>query len=232
MRYGDRLKVDMSPGRMVIFVEEDLWVLYFPRIFGTIKFFVSQSIESNRVQYDQNPACFNVLDAIRDMTLGRRNALPNNEAVHVFEKFMLGFRAISLLEGTMTHKLIKSALADISSSVDQLMDKSKQYGLSKWSSLQAAEKIMKAALDLKGASFPKIHNLRDLTKEARKHGIVGDWDMLINHIQCTPSIRYGDESCDRISALLAHNSLFGLIVLLVESGAPFKSSVSIKQTKR
>jgi hypothetical protein len=105
MRYGDRLKVDMSPGRMVIFVEEDLWVLYFPRIFGTIKFFVSQSIESNRVQYDQNPACFNVLDAIRDMTLGRRNALPNNEAVHVFEKFMLGFRAISLLEGTMTHKL-------------------------------------------------------------------------------------------------------------------------------
>lgn len=227
MRYGERTKIDCSPGRMVVFIEEDLWVIKFPRIYGSVEFTVSRTTESDRSRSDGKPAIYNVLDAIQDFPKTRRTNLPEMELHHIFEKFLLGLESFSILEGSNQNDLIKSAIADVSSAVNHLLDPSKQYGLSKWSSLQAAEKVLKAAITLHDGNYSNTHDLTKLMKQAAAVGIFGQWEELIDCIQCPPAIRYGDNSCSRDEALLAHNSMLGLVIVLSRAGAKFTSNIAL-----
>jgi len=225
-KYGKRLKTDMSPGRMVILIEEDPWIIYFPKVYGSVTIMISNSKESKKFS-GKGHTVYNALDSIRDMPLESRKSLPEYELVHIYKKFVLGLKGISILQGTRQHNLIRSAIADISSSVDHIMDKSPEYGLSKWSSLQAAEKIFKAAIDLKGSKFRKTHDLNELSEQANEANIICDCENILAAIQCSTGIRYGEESCDLDSAITAQNAVFALAIILKEGGAPFKSSLKL-----
>ena len=230
-RYGERVNMDFAPGRLAILIEEDIWILRIPRIYGSVAFTVSRTRTSDRQRSDGKPAIYNVVDAVENLPRTRIPMLPDNELEHIYQKFEFGLRAFSILEGSAKHELIRLALADIAVAVEHLIGAKESYGLSKWSSLQAAEKLFKAAINLASGSYSNTHQLDKLSKQAEAVGLTGDWPTLIPHIQCGAGIRYGEEPCDRDSALVAHHAALGLAIMLYEGGATFQSNLSLQPTR-
>lgn len=227
-RYGERLKVNFSPGKMVILIEDDLWSMKFPRIFGAVSIVVSRTVESsNKKTPDQSPV-YNVVDSIENLPRSRVIALSDGELHLIYEKFLLGFEALSLLNGSASNQLIQSAKADITMAAEHLMSQVPQFGLSKWASLQATEKALKAAIASTGRSFSTTHNLEKLTSEAKSAGLVDQWSILLPHIQCSPGIRYGEERCDRDAAVIAHHASLAVVLLLQQGGAAFESEMRVQ----
>lgn len=230
-RYGERVKTNFSPGRMVILIEEDLWTIRFGRIFGRVAFTVSRTFRSERLSTNGSPVKYNVLDAVEEMPPTRWRDLPDDELEHIYHKFMLGMEAFSWLEGSSSlHPLIESSASDVSTAVERLMAQPGSWGLSKWASLQASEKVMKAVISLRGNSYPTNHNLSDLVTQVCAGEARRELSALIEPIQCSPGIRYGEEKCSRDEALLAHTVSLGLIVTLGRTTNHLQSSLELQQT--
>jgi hypothetical protein len=102
------------------------------------------------------------------------------------------------------------------------MDRGNRFGESKWASLQAAEKILKATIEFEGAKFRFGHELATLCEQLDGLGITCEWASLISKIQCSAGIRYGEVTCTRNEAVEAHQASLGLVVALKGAGAKFK----------
>ena len=118
-----------------------------------------------------------------------------------------------------------SARGDVDVAVRSLMERGDRFGASKWASLQASEKVLKAAIELEGAQFAFTHDLAKLRADLEDAGITIDADKQIAAIQCSPSIRYGEEACSREEALSAHHASLDLVNLLHASGAKFEPGI-------
>jgi hypothetical protein len=98
------------------------------------------------------------------------------------------------------------------------MDKADRFGESKWASLQAAEKILKAAVEIKGASYKFGHDLASICQQLDGLGVTFDWGPIVMKIQCSASIRYGEITCTRDEAVSAHQASLELVVSLANAG--------------
>ena len=63
--------------------------------------------------------------------------------------------------------------------------------LSKWGSLQAVEKFLKAFISSKGVTFPHSHNLQALANLAEASGLPTLSSTNIANVQCSAGVRYG-----------------------------------------
>jgi len=213
--YGNRQKYDFGIGRMAILIKNDLWVFRFPRIYGRARFVSSRTIISKKICSGDSECVYNILDCIEDMPPNFRMSLSNIQLAELFEHFLLGFHAMGALQSMKgSHELIESALADISASIGHLMAQNPQYGLCKWSSLQAAEKIIKAKIALGGGSFGYTHKLGNLVKQLSPPELVSRLHPIVDLIQCAPDIRYGKKICNKIEAAQAHYAIFVLILAI------------------
>jgi hypothetical protein len=141
---------------------------------------------------------------------------------YIYDRFLLGFNAFNILEGSATHQLIKIAQGNIAAAVNYLRHQKPQYGESKWASLQAAEKLLKAAIELAGGHYAHGHDLTVLGRQAQQFGLRGDLGAFFAELQCTPGIRYGEVPCDRNQAIAAHHASLALIISLYKAGAEFQ----------
>lgn len=215
-RYGDRLKMDSGPGRMAFLIANDVWIFRFPRLYGSANLVASRTTKSDKFRTDGKPATYNILDSIDGLPPGLRHSLKDPELGRLFDYFILGFKALSGLENFTGIELIKSAQADISSSIDHLIKRNTDYGLSKWASLQVAEKLLKVLIKKVGGNFSKTHDLNKLTIEAQSHGVTLDIDVLLKKIQCGPGIRYGQEKADLNGAIEAHHAVMVLSKIITD----------------
>jgi HEPN domain-containing protein len=213
-RFGDRLKIDFAPGRMVIRISHDLWVFRFPRIWGAANLIASRTEKNDRFRTDGRPVTVNVVNSIEGLPEGLRLSLTDQHLRTIFDDFVLGYAVFSRLEPHRGEKLVEAALADISAAVDHLVGSHPNFGLSKWSSLQAAEKLLKFAITKAGGSYPQNHNLGSLITRALEHGVSLNLDWEISRIQCKAGIRYGDEACTREQAFEAHYASFRLALVV------------------
>lgn len=215
-RYGDRLKMDFSSGRMAFMIDEDVWVFRFPRLYGSAEFVSSKTIKSERIRTDGKPVTYNILDCIESLPDGFRMSLSDSQLVMLGKYFRLGFEVFSSLEMLSGNDLIMSAKADISASIGHLFARQPQYGLSKWSSLQAAEKLLKSAIEMRGGNYSKTHKLKKLVEEVKKCGLSLGVSIIIAEIQCTPAIRYGKEPCSKTDAIRSHHAVFELAKAIIK----------------
>lgn len=207
-RFGDRLKIDYGPGRMVIRLDHDLWVFRFPRIFGGANLIASRTAKNDRIRTDGKPVTVNVVNSIEGMPEGLRVALADQHLRTILDDFLLGYSVFRRMEPHWEERLVEAALADFSAAVDHLVGPRPNFGLSKWSSLQASEKLLKFAITKAGGSYRFSHSLAELISLGSKHGLSLSLDWEVSRIQCSPGIRYGDEPCSRDQAFEAHYASF------------------------
>ena len=215
-RYSGRLEVHFGPGRMAFLIDHDIWVFRFPKLFGKHALVAHLTLKSGRSENGES-AIYNILESIEGLPDGLRSSLNENQLAIIYNDFLLGFYALDGLKRYSSNGLIKSSLADISSAVDNLLLHSPEYGLSKWSSLQAAEKLIKASIEWHGKKYTKTHNLNKLVNDAAKSGIVLEINNEINQVQCSPAIRYGEIECGKEEAVKAHHAVFRIALAVIQS---------------
>lgn len=121
------------------------------------------------------------------------------------------------------------ATIDVDTAIDELVrDDGPRIGLSKWASLQVAEKCLKAFLRSQGEQPKKSHNLRELNAACVKRGLSDFQKMsfagksLIDHATCSPGIRYSEENLP--SADEAVNSVHAALIIASAVAARMRMS--------
>lgn len=205
-RYGDRLLHDPRPGRVAFLLRQTPWVLYLPRIYGRVQAVASRTLKSERFRTDGVSPIYNVLDGIEGLTEQLKRSLSDAELGEIFASFQLGYNALTTVEYLCPNVLVEAAMADINAAVDHIMARNPSYGQSRWASLQATEKVLKACTESKGGKYSHTHDLQKICAEASSVGIPTPPREDIDAIQCSASVRYGTESTTLSEAISAHHA--------------------------
>lgn len=219
-RYGDRLNMHFPGFRSVVLIRGQPFKVNLPLIYGPVVRFVADPGHHGEQYYpvetiNGQVATVNVLDAIAGLEPAYSRVLSEGEL-----QKMCGDVHLASLQVQTIAKLFRigkgaQAASDIDASVERLFDQPPQYGLSRWHSLQAAEKLIKVYLDDKRASY-KLgrdgHNLNKLIDRAaavqnsigdpKAHRLAG-MKGLVKYVQCDPALRYGEGSATVEEAVLA-----------------------------
>lgn len=213
-QYGSRLGVDWGPGKAAFSLRGDPWHFHFSLFYGKTEFIVSREKSSKEFSQNAGVGVYNILDAVRNFPDGLKQSLTDDELKYIFDIYLLSYNALSRLEYCKGAKLVGLAKSDIEAAVNHIMDSEPEHGLSKWASLQATEKILKAVIEKKGGSFGKTHDLDSLTKQLLTVGVQLKISSEIKSIRCSPGMRYGEEQADLHAAVSAHHATFSVITKL------------------
>jgi hypothetical protein len=111
---------------------------------------------------------------------------------------------------------IKEAMHDLIGSVGSLLTATPNYGQSKWSSLQAVEKVIKSCIREKNVIPKKLHSLADLYATALQLGAPQVDPALLSAVQCAPDVRYDSTLVQKMEALEAHYAALTVCVELAD----------------
>jgi len=206
-RYGEKLNMPFGPGRVFMVIRHDPWIITFPQVYGKIKFFISPTEESSRpevyLKTKQIPR-YNVLEAIDGLPDGLKKTLTNAELKEIFHRFDVAYQSMLAVSQVEETPMVKEAKSDIEAAIEHATHRPPHYGQSKWCSLQAAEKLLKAYLVTRDKQFPTHHKLAELTDLAESAGLSPIDRNLLELIQCSASIRYGEVPTSLGDAFQAH----------------------------
>ncbi len=220
-RYGKRINVITSPGSLAISLKGDPWKIYFPRIFGRITVICDRDLNKIKshpriVIGRSEPIYYNALNYIDDITPEFASTLTDSELNLIKEFFILGFDTLYRLEDIISKPFIKFAFADLKSCVINIFSAPPNFGLSKWSSLQFMEKLIKCFLEIKSVDYPKSHNLNRLSELAELNGLPTLDREKISVIQCSAGVRYGDENVTFTDSINAHHCSIKLASIIIQ----------------
>jgi hypothetical protein len=133
--------------------------------------------------------------ALRTFRQGLAAQLTTDERRQILGFFTRTMDTLQQLETTKDKPYILEVFADIEAAVSNIFSNPPQYGLSKWASLQVAEK----------AKIPKHHDLHEIASRAQQNGLSPISAPLLDRIQCTPGVRYGEVVVNLEEAISAHS---------------------------
>jgi len=211
-RYGDRLKMNLSFGKTVVLINHDFYKVTLPFVWGHPQYIFDPTLKDYPNLQDPR---FNVASLIEGLTPDLARKIDKSGQFHILNKVIKGICLGQLMEQYIEVLYIKEAKGDLIQSVDSLFQHKPLCGLSKWGSLQFTEKIIKSFLTNKKESFRYTHNLSELINLLGKYNLKNLDSIDLNHIQCSPGVRYNSELVERSEAVQAHwDSIdLGLIIL-------------------
>lgn len=218
-RYGERQGIDLT-WKMAVLIRGDAYRLTIPVVFGRANLICSAKhygiTEPNKVATGGELPTLNVLDLIEGLTEEYAKSLKHEELGALFNAFGLGFSAMNSIEAVFKSTLVKEAIGDVEASVSNVFSNPPQYGLSKWASLQATEKLIKAYITHKGKKFKQIHMLSELADVAEAEGLRPIPRPTLDKIQCSPGVRYGTPPVSLVEAVEAHQAALDVCAGIAE----------------
>ncbi len=209
IRYSNRLKIHLGPGSVAILIKGDPWQIIFPRFYGKVMFVCDPALEKYRELpkiATNKPIVYNMLLCIKDLTNEISNSLTNKELENIFEFFIFALNVLESLYQYRGLPFLAEAKSDLEIAVSNIVSNHPNFGISKWSSLQFAEKTLKSFLKTKSIQFPFTHDLSALLKLTKTCGLTGVEDKIAEKIQCNPDIRYQSRTVTLEDAVSAHHS--------------------------
>lgn len=205
-RYGDKLKVDFTLGRVVFPFRGSLYALRCPTVLGTARFVC----EPKTFGQPRNPLgvntvpVLNILDLIDGFTADMAASLTGEEAIRIVAAFSTGSAAFLALPGLKDVHFVSEATGDLHAAANHLLSAPQQLGLSRWASLQAVEKLWKAYIKSAGDTVKTHHILKDHAQQAAKLGLPMPPPEYIADVQCSAGVRYGEIPVTAEEAVKAH----------------------------
>jgi hypothetical protein len=225
VRYGDRLKMFFGPGRMVLMVMGDAWLVQLPMLFGTWDLFLSATEQSDppgpRVRRAGQPFValrYNIAESIVALPRAVVARLSDTESTKLIQSWRNGWLAlIAVGEIEARHELVRLACADLDSTVEHLIGQRGNLGLAHWAALQAVEKMLKAYIALRRATYKHSHDLDELATDAEALGLPVIDRRWLGYVQCSAGVRYGSGKVDTASAVAAHHASIGISAHIARS---------------
>ena len=233
-QYGDRLKIDPLPGHTMLLIDGDLFRARIPKIFGIVQIAVDAFDMGNDHPFSiskNGPGKVNILNQIEGLTEARARRLSQEQlsaiCTHMTE-FTNAFNEFSKVYG---YELGKKAEIDFRSSVARAVDH-RDFGTSRYETLQAAEKIIKLYLTLKTGTTPSYsHILTELIENAPDRRIASLSVEWLDAVQCSANVRY-EASGTVHDAVRAHEAAVRLVrtvATFIPSQQPELSSRAIAE---
>ena len=211
-RYGDCLKIRLGPGSSVVLLRGDPWRMRFPLIYGT---FSVSCIRPGDSAEGLPGRLLNVLDYIEALTPDLAARLSNEECVALCQFFVSTGQTLSDLRDSSGVGFLEHASADLQTSTDHIFSHPAAYGMSKWSSLQAAEKALKSILAVEKLPIPFIHDLSTLSNSLPRP-ILGLSEATVSDVECPASVRYGNPSVSLEESVAAHHAALKIVRLAID----------------
>jgi len=164
-QYGVRAGIGVWHRRMLAMLGGDPWVLNIPMVYGTVRVDLMRMIEHAL------PALMNriaeaelrIMDSLLPHAMDALNALNHTEP---------------------------DLYADWLGSVDYATGGFPNFGMSRWASQQAFEKILKEFITRKGGRRERTHDLQALASTAEQLGLPPVDRALLAKAECPPGARY------------------------------------------
>lgn len=221
--YGEKTKIDFSPGSVVVSLHGNLWEMKMPKVWGSFQMFISPDLSNKGGRIatrDSPPVQHNVLCSVQGMTQAYAKRLSKDDMLLLAKKFIAGFDAVVCLDDLKGHNLFNEARGDYRHSVDALLT-GHELSKARWDTAQCAEKVLKGLLARDGHAYPTFgaqgHDIKHLGGLAEeKLGIdLPTTDLAM--VYCSPAVRYGQEKSTIEQALVAHEALVRLLHLLAKA---------------
>lgn len=219
-RYGDRLKVHFGPGNYLIVIKGEPWKVVLPMCYGRVKFFVDSNLSKRELTPAelnwQQIASINVLCHIENFTQDMASSLTPDEKTYIIREYLSGLNILQTLQSMTQDLLLKQAKNDYDMALDNIFSKIPNFANAKWSILQFSEKLIKSVINKSGTSFKYTHDLMKLSEQV---AILGKTipSTLIERIQCSPGVRYGEIAVGKSEAVESIKASMSLFNILFES---------------
>lgn len=221
-RYGDRIKIHPGPGSYILIIKNEPWEVVYPLCFGNNEFTIDSKLQQEEryviTSSGQSIPSVNILWHVKNMTHEVALSLSDDERQKILKEYMFGLNAVQSLRSLNSVPYMNQAKNDYDISVSNIFHKHPDYNNSKWSSLQFAEKTMKAKLEINEIEFKKDHRLSTLSEQLKELNITID-NEIISSIQCSAGVRYGDVVVNKREAILAVQGALALFVKVFEASA-------------
>jgi hypothetical protein len=217
--YGERNKIDWSPGSVVMSLHGSLWRIRMPMIMGTVEFVIARdfAIGAQGNVIGRGPPKCNVLHEVEGLTQSYANRLSDHDLIHIFGEFQSGYVSIECLNDLQGHELFDQARGDYKQSVDTLLD-SRTLSKARWDNAQCAEKIFKGLLARAGHDFPtnprQGHDIAHLGGLLKQHLGIKLPESSLRTITCSPAVRYGEMNVDANEAWTSHKELLATLRMI------------------
>jgi len=210
-KYGDKLKINITQGTSVILIKKDPYKIIFPFFRGTLNLVCDRNLKKYKrvepITIKKNEKLIdNCLNYIEELTQYQADRLTDDELHNIHKYINDTFNTLFLIEDISNQKYVKEALTDLNLSVDLIFSKNKQLGMSKYSSMQFFEKIIKAYISLHNEKEFKIHKLNELTNKAIEYGLSPLPIELIDKVKCSAEPRYNKNIVTLEEAVEAHHA--------------------------
>jgi hypothetical protein len=187
-KYGRRILMDPAVGRMLVMFGHEAWVLRFPLAFGRVRVDLRRMIEGGTP------------NVVARLTAEER-AFLDVLVPRAFDAF-----------NSLKH-VPPDLRADWSNAVDQAVDPRGDRGLSKWSSQQVVEKMLKAYVRKSGGVVPTSralqhpHELAPVAAAAEAVGLRAFDRALLAKVECRAGVRYPGNAVTLVDAVAANQAL-------------------------
>lgn len=198
-RYGKRLNIDPCPVIFPTLIRGDLYMVRVPLLVGNALL----TVDRMQSQSDTAAALCNLMDWVRDLSVEIRNALSDEECNSISKDCFEALRQAGYWReaGKSFH-----AATDTDLRLSATLAVEGKFGLSRWHSLQTAEKALKAYIHSKGGKPKHIHDLRRLVEAARKLGFSDLPASLLDAAQCSAEQRYSQTGCNPFNCYQANRA--------------------------
>lgn len=203
-KYGDRLKINWSPGSAAIIIRGDPWKIKLPFVIGLVEFAFDPCLDKYQ-DSTSSPDSVNPLRCIEGLTSDFAKGLARQEMKEIAGFFVFALRSTQRLREA-NGPYLAEARVDLETAVSDLFLARPNYGQSKWASLQFTEKLLKSYLTLEGVPFPKNHDLASLSMLAASRELQVIGPNIITAIQCPAGVRYGETKVSLSEAIKAHHA--------------------------
>jgi hypothetical protein len=119
---------------------------------------------------------------------------------------MKAYHVLQEIENISNKPYVNEAIADLQIARASILEKPPHYGMSKWSSLQFIEKLLKSFLEIKSQPIPMHHNLQKIAQTAQTIGLILPNANLLASVQCIAGVRYGEVQVTLEEAISAHHA--------------------------
>ncbi|MCP3682156.1 MAG: hypothetical protein GY861_05635 [bacterium] len=196
-KYEDRLNMGYA-NKSIAKLKGDFYVLNILTTYGDVELFFDPKADAVIDGY------INVAKFIEGLTAYTAERITDQE---IKELATLLYNAICLtraLDSRLSVDMLKEAKSDFIQSVEALFRDQLVPGLSKWHSLQFAEKVLKAFIESKNEAYGFTHKLDVLLQKAIECGLKNTEEYDGGIIQCKPEVRYNADLVSKDEAYNAH----------------------------
>lgn len=216
-RYEERLNIG-DFGASVVLARGDILRFRCPLFFGRLLVICYPPYLGKRQGglAVNKPGLLNALNQFDSMTQALADSFSSDDLLLLHKAFVDAQIARARIVDAGSDNFVSEARADIGQSVELLCAPEPQYGPSKWASLQAVEKFLKAYIANQGQAPKYIHELPELAKAAESLGLPAVDRAQLGFVQCAASVRYDRASVNKADAVKAHGAAISICAEISE----------------